>query len=70
MKRITVGQKVRKLREAKNLTQAALAKKAGISPITLSRLEGDLNRPKISTLKCLAKVLRVRVIDLDPTAGY
>jgi transcriptional regulator with XRE-family HTH domain len=64
MKKIAVGYKIKSLRMDKGLSQAALAKKAGISPVTMSRIETNLNQPKVTTLKCLARALRISVEEL------
>ena len=45
------------LREAKRLTQEALAKKAGVSRAYLSRLEMGRHDPPLSMLERLAKAL-------------
>lgn len=53
--------KLKKLREARGLTQEALAAKAGISRAYLARLETGRHDPHLSRLRALAKVLRVKV---------
>jgi transcriptional regulator with XRE-family HTH domain len=50
---------LRELREAALLTQAELATKAGINPVTLSRLENGIHPPRFRTIRALAKVLKV-----------
>lgn len=55
--------RLRALRERKALTQEELAKKAGITRATLSRLESGAENPYPSTIRKLAKALGV-----DPEA--
>jgi transcriptional regulator with XRE-family HTH domain len=56
--------KLKKLREARGLTQEELARKAGISRAYLARLEIGLHDPHLSRLRKLAKALRVKVSEL------
>jgi transcriptional regulator with XRE-family HTH domain len=56
--------KLKKLRESRGLTQAALAKKAGISRAYLARMEMGRHDPHLSRLRKLARVLRVKVSEL------
>lgn len=53
--------RLKALREARGLTQAALAEKAGISRAYLARLETGRHDPHLSRLRQLAKVLKVKV---------
>jgi predicted transcriptional regulator len=46
------------------LTQAALAKKSGVSRAYLARLEMGRHDPPLSRLRKLAKALKVSVADL------
>jgi transcriptional regulator with XRE-family HTH domain len=55
----TVGRRVRLLRVAADLSQGALAKAAGLSRTTLSRIELDQHRPHRTTLAALALALAV-----------
>ena len=56
---------IRKLREAQNLTQGELAKKAGVTQGYIAHLEGGLRKnPSLPTLKKLAKALGVNVAAL------
>ncbi len=52
-----VGENIRRLRASKKLSQKNLAEKAGISRVTLSRLEKGEYRPRVSTLEKLAAAL-------------
>ena len=56
-----LGRRVRDLRDKRQMTQAALAAKAGISREYLARLEIGRHEPTLSTLQALAKALRVKV---------
>ncbi len=56
--------KLRQLREAKGLSQRALAKKAGISREYVLRLEAARQDPTLGTLEKLAKALGVSVTEL------
>jgi Zn-dependent peptidase ImmA (M78 family)/DNA-binding XRE family transcriptional regulator len=60
----TIANNLRRLRGARDLTQAALAEKAGLSRATYRKLEGAHSRPRVATLKSLARVLGVRVDEL------
>lgn len=52
------------IRERKGLTQRALADKANMSYTYLCNVEGGKADPSLSTLKRLAKALKVRVAAL------
>jgi len=56
--------RLKKLRESKGLTQAALAERARISRAYLARLEMGLHDPHLSRLRKLAKALGVKVSTL------
>jgi transcriptional regulator with XRE-family HTH domain len=56
--------KLRQLREAQDLSQRDLAKRAGISVGYVAELEtGRLSNPSLKVLVALAKALRVEVED-------
>lgn len=61
-----VGQTIRRLREARHLSQVALAKRANVGRVTLVRIEQGTQDPTVTTLERLAKALRVNVRDLFP----
>lgn len=64
-KLMTLGERIRHLREAINLSQAELAKRIGMKREYLSRLEnGGLDNPTIKTLRRLAKGLRIELAAL------
>jgi transcriptional regulator with XRE-family HTH domain len=61
-----LGRRIRQLREARGLSQAALAKKARISRITLLRVENATQDLTTEKLERIARALGVRVRDLFP----
>jgi transcriptional regulator with XRE-family HTH domain len=62
--------KLRSLREAANLTQYELAKRAGLSKQALSRLELGEREPRWGTVQALAQALGVSVGDFaEPVAS-
>ena len=60
--RLTVGERIKAVREGKVWGQAELARKAGISPNTLYRIEAGTHEPRPVTIRRLAEALGV-----DPT---
>jgi transcriptional regulator with XRE-family HTH domain len=56
--------RLRALRQARGLTQAQLAAKAGLSREYLARLETARQDPTLTTLEKLAKALKVTAGDL------
>lgn len=56
---------LRKLRLEKGLTQAELAKKAGVSEISIRKYEDGSRNPKIQTLIKLADALQVSLSELQ-----
>ena len=58
------GATIRELRECKNMTQAQLADKIGVSPKTVSKWETAKGLPDISLLDGLAAALDVSVMEL------
>jgi transcriptional regulator with XRE-family HTH domain len=56
--------KLKRLREARGMTQEILAKKIHVSRGYLSRLEMGRHDPPLSLLRRLAKELRVKVAQL------
>jgi transcriptional regulator with XRE-family HTH domain len=55
-----MGKKLRKLREARDMSQAALAKKAKISEGYLLRLEAGRQDPTLGVIERLAEALGVK----------
>ena len=58
-----VGERLRRLRKERELTQDGLAKAVGISRIQMNRIESGLSRPGLDTLMRLADVLGVSLSD-------
>jgi transcriptional regulator with XRE-family HTH domain len=59
-----IGMKIKRLREARGLSQYALAKKAKISREYVNKLEAGRYDPTVGVLQRLAKALRVPVAQL------
>jgi ribosome-binding protein aMBF1 (putative translation factor) len=59
-----VGAAIRKLREAKGITQEQLAGAVGMMRNNISRIEAAKHRPTLETLERIAKALKVSVADL------
>lgn len=59
-----VGRNIKKLRKLRHWTQAELAERVGIEPVTLARIETGMHFPKDENLICIAKHLNVGVNDL------
>lgn len=64
MNSYVTGSTVKRLREAKKLTQAELAERIGVSSKTVSKWETAKGLPDISLLQPLAQALGVSVIEL------
>jgi transcriptional regulator with XRE-family HTH domain len=60
----SIARRLRELRKARGLTQAKLAKKAGVSFGYLARLETCHHDPQVGTLEKLARALKVSVSEL------
>lgn len=58
------GQTIRRLREAKEMTQSALAEQIGVSSKAISKWETAKGLPDISLMEPLAKALGVSVAEL------
>jgi transcriptional regulator with XRE-family HTH domain len=59
---VHIGERLRKQRTRRALTQAELAKRAGVTTATVARIERDEIEPRMTTLRKLAQGLEV-----DPT---
>ncbi|TAN32711.1 XRE family transcriptional regulator [Patescibacteria group bacterium] len=61
----TIGEKIKKWRAKKDLTQDALAKKADIPYSTIAKIESDvITRPTIQTVQKLAVGLGITLDEL------
>jgi transcriptional regulator with XRE-family HTH domain len=63
---MSVGEEVKRLRQAKGWTQEQLAVYAGSSQPTVNLLEAGKRNPSAATLEKLARALEVEVVDLFP----
>ena len=63
---VYVGDNIRRLRDARALTQEELAEKAGITVAALSRIERNNAEPRPTTRRKLARALGVEPSDLLP----
>lgn len=59
---VYIGEKLKKARTKRLLTQEELAEKAGVSAATVVNIERDNQEPQFRTIRKLAKAL-----DVDPT---
>lgn len=55
---------LKRLREARGMTQAELATKAKVHRIYIAQIEGRTKVPSIPALERIAKVLKVKLRDL------
>ena len=55
---------LRTTRERQFLTQADLAKRSGVSRVTINRIEQQLLEPRFSTIRKLARALKVEPAEL------
>lgn len=67
---MTLGERIYKLRNERNMTQEQLAEKLGVTRQSISKWEGNLVKPEIEKLKAMAKLFDVSLDDLisDETA--
>lgn len=63
---IQFGRRIKRMREAKDITQETLAEKVGVSLGWISRIERGINAPNLKLLGKMARVLGVKVKDLIP----
>jgi transcriptional regulator with XRE-family HTH domain len=61
---VFVGDKIRRLRDARALTQQELAARAGITVAALSRIERNNAEPRPTTRRKLAQALEVDPAEL------
>jgi transcriptional regulator with XRE-family HTH domain len=61
---VRIGEKLKRLRERRYLTQRELAAKAGVSADTIVKLEQDRWEPRLSTIRKLAGALDVHPDEL------
>ncbi len=58
------GVVLKKARNRRGITQAALGKKVGVHQVTIARLETGVRRPSMDLLQKLARALKVTVAEL------
>lgn len=66
---VKLGRRIRSLRNERGIYQADLAEKAGISRITLSRIENGRMDPGFRIVAKLARALGVSLADLMEGIG-
>lgn len=60
-----ISSKVKQLRNKRGWTQEELAKKAGISRVSVARIEAGMRKnPDLSTRQKLAKAFKVSIMEL------
>ena len=59
-----LGQKIKRLRKERGLTQVELAVIVNISPVYIGFIENGRRRPSLRTLERLARALKVSAKDL------
>jgi transcriptional regulator with XRE-family HTH domain len=65
---IQVGERIRELRAEKGLSQADLARKLGVSPVTVYRWEGGTREISLTMLGQVAAVLDAELSEFFPKA--
>jgi len=63
---VKIGRQLRAARERALLTQAELGARAGVQPLTISRIETNKVEPRYTTIKNLGKALGVDPAELLP----
>lgn len=61
---ISIGQRIRELRESKHWTQAKLAEKSGIEPSNISHIERAATKLSLPTLVNIANALEVSLDEI------
>ncbi len=56
--------RLRQLRRAKELTQAALGRRVGLDAVTISMIENGSRKPSIDSAKALAQELGVSIEEM------
>ena len=57
-----IAERMVRLREQQGLSQGALARKARMQRVSVSRIERGVHEPSLTTLERIAKALGVRLI--------
>ncbi len=61
---MTIGERIRELRERRSYGQAELARLVGLTPNSVWAIEAGRQRPRPATLRKIAQLLRVPVEQL------
>ncbi len=61
---MTIGDKIKKAREAKELSQKEVAALLKMNQSQYSKIENDKVDPQFSTIEKIAKALRINIVDL------
>lgn len=61
---MTLGERIYRLRNDRNMTQEQLAEKLGVTRQSISKWEGDLVKPEIDKLKAIAKLFEISLDEL------
>lgn len=61
-----IGERIRKIREKKNLTQENVADETGITTSYFARIERGEERPTMDVLKSIVKALKIKSSDILP----
>ena len=56
--------KISQIRYTRHISVETLAKRSGVSQSTITRIENNMEDPRLSTLVAIAKALHVRITDL------
>lgn len=61
---MTIGERLRTLRKEAGLTQKELGEKLGVSASMVGQYETNIRKPKLETLKKIATVLDISILEL------
>ncbi len=64
---VVIGQQIRQMRRMKDVSQATLAQKAGVTLGWIGKVERGIYLPNLKLLFKIAKALQVKVKDLIPS---
>lgn len=62
--KLTTASLIKKARLKAKISQSALARKAGLAPAFVCRIEGGHQAPELATVRKLAKALKVSLFSL------
>lgn len=61
-----IGERIRKIRKQKGLSQEELAEKAKLDLTSISEIEGGLRNPSIRTVHRITSALKINIKELFP----